>query len=232
VTARKLRQWRGVKPVAGPCGAALTTRLQTTPADEQVLDLVAGHLGRLRRADLAAITGPQPLDPAIDETATRQARRTRLNTRKRALTAQSSARWANAIIAGNDAQYRLARDAQHRHLIGVRAAIATIEQRLAQPTGDTLTPEQRTAHRTATLPKGYPTQAERFAKQRRLQVLRAELDKVCADRRSGRPPCACGAGRQAAGHDPPPARRGAPDTARVAPGMGLRPLPHRGHGLR
>ena len=115
-------------------------------------DAVRVNLGRLRRADLAAITGPQPLDPAIDETATRQARRTRLNTRKRALTAQSSARWANAIIAGNDAQHRLARDAQHRHLIGVRAAIATIEQRLAQPTGDTLAPEQRRMRRKAKLP--------------------------------------------------------------------------------
>jgi hypothetical protein len=42
----------------------------------------------------------------------RQVRRDRLNTRKKALTAQSSARWANAIIAGNDDQYRLARDVQ------------------------------------------------------------------------------------------------------------------------
>jgi hypothetical protein len=47
------------------------------------------------------------------------------------LTAESSARWANAIIAGNDAQYRLARDAQHRHIRGLKAAISTIEKRLA-----------------------------------------------------------------------------------------------------
>jgi hypothetical protein len=30
------------------------------------------------------------------------------STRKKVLTAESSARWANAIIAGNDGQYRLA----------------------------------------------------------------------------------------------------------------------------
>jgi hypothetical protein len=106
------------------------------------------------------------------------------------LTAESNARWANAIIAGNDAQYRLARDAQHRHIIGLRAAIAAIEKRLAQPTGDTLTPEQRRARRRAKLPNGYPNQAERFAKQRRLQRLRAKLGRATvtpAAANNGRP---------------------------------------------
>jgi hypothetical protein len=55
VTAVKLREWRGVKPVAGPLGVAITTRLRTTRADKHVLDLVAEHLGRLRRADLARV---------------------------------------------------------------------------------------------------------------------------------------------------------------------------------
>jgi IS605 OrfB family transposase len=181
VTAVRLREWRGVKPVAGPSGVAITTRLQTTLEDELVLDLVAQHVGGLRRADLAAVSRPAPLDPEMDDEAKWQARRGRLNTRKKALTAESSARWANAIIAGNDAQYRLARDAQYRHLIGLRAAIAAIEKRLAAPSGDTLSPEQRRARRKATLAKGYATQAERFQKQRRLQVLRAELGRVIAD---------------------------------------------------
>ena len=34
VTAVRLREWRGVKPVAGPCGMAITTRLRTTLEDE------------------------------------------------------------------------------------------------------------------------------------------------------------------------------------------------------
>jgi hypothetical protein len=123
---RELREWRGVKPVAAPCGVAIGARLRTTAADERVLDAVAAHLGRLRRADLTAVCRPEPLpaDLAADER--RQVRRERLNARKKALTAQSSARWANAIIAGNDDQYRLARDAQFRHLMGLKAAIATI----------------------------------------------------------------------------------------------------------
>jgi hypothetical protein len=181
MTAAKLRQWRGVELMAGPCGVAISTRLRTTDADEQVLDLVAEHLGRLRQADLARMCHPVPLDPRLADEAKHRARQDRLNTRKKELTGQSSARWANAIIGANNDQCRLARDAQYRHIIGLRAAISTIEKRLAQPTGDTLTPAQRKERRKARLPKGYPSQAERFSKQRRLQVLRAELDKVHAD---------------------------------------------------
>jgi hypothetical protein len=62
VSAVRLREWRGVKPVAGPCGVAISTRLRTTPADEHVLDLVAEHLGGLRRADL--MCDRVPSDPS------------------------------------------------------------------------------------------------------------------------------------------------------------------------
>ncbi len=183
VTAEKLREWRGVKAVACPAGVAITTRLRTSDADEAVLDAVADHLGRLRRADLAAMCRLEPLTPGLDAGAQRRVRRRRLNNRKAALTAQSSARWAHAIIGANNDQYRLARYAQHRHIIGLRAAIATITKRLAQPTGDTLTREARRARRGRV--KGYPTQAQRFQKLRRLQHLRAELARVEADRGKG-----------------------------------------------
>ena len=186
MTAARLREWRGVKPVPGPSGAAITTRLRTTPEDEAVLDAVAGHLGRLRRADLAHVCRPVPPAPGLDDAGKRQARRDGLNSRKRGLTTLSSARWANAIIAANDGQYRLSRDAQYRHIIGLRAAISAIEERLSQPTSDTLTGEERVARKKGRLLKGYPTQAERFAKQRRLQSLRAELKRVIADRDAGR----------------------------------------------
>jgi len=42
MTAVKLREWRGAKPVAQPHGTAITTRLRTTQADDAVLDAVAG----------------------------------------------------------------------------------------------------------------------------------------------------------------------------------------------
>src|SRR5690349_12952014 len=100
MTAQKLRQWRGVRPVPGPAGTAISTRLRTTPSDELVLDAVAEWLGRLRRADLATACRPTPPGADLDEAARRRQRHDRLNSRKRALTAQSSSRWANAIIGG------------------------------------------------------------------------------------------------------------------------------------
>jgi hypothetical protein len=104
VSAEKLREWRGVKLVAAPSGVAITTRLRTAAADEAVLDAVADHVGRLRRADLARVSRPRPLAPGSDADGRRQARRDRLNTRKASLTAESSSRWANAIIGANDDQ--------------------------------------------------------------------------------------------------------------------------------
>jgi hypothetical protein len=180
VTVKRLREWRGVKPVAGPSGVTIATRLRTTAEDEFVLDAVADHVGRLRRADLAAVCRPEPLAAGLESDARRQLRRERLNNRKGRLTAQSSARWANAIIGANDEQYRLSRDAQYRRIIGLRTAIATIEKRLAVPTGDTLTTQEHTARRGQV--NGYPTQTERFQKQRRLQHLRSELARAEADR--------------------------------------------------
>ena len=183
---QELREWRGVKPVAAPCGVAISARLRTTAADEPVLDAVAAHFGRLRRADLTAVCRLEPLAADLSPDERRQVRRARLNARKKALTAQSSARWANAIITGNDDQYRLSRDAQYRHIVGLRAAITTIAKRLAAPTTDTLTASERKARRKAKVAQGYATQRERFAKQQRLQQLRSELARVEADRSAHR----------------------------------------------
>ncbi|PJE02578.1 MAG: transposase [Mycobacterium sp.] len=185
MTTRKRREWRGVKPVAAPAGVAIETRVRTTCADDRVLDAVAEHLGRLRRADLAAVSRPAPVDSTLDAAGCRQARRDRLNARKKALTGQSSARWANAIIAGNDDQYRLARDAQHRHIGGLRTAITTIEVRAAEPTSDTQTVSKRRSCRKVKSARGYATQAERFQKLRRCQHLRAELAAAERDRAAG-----------------------------------------------
>jgi len=182
MTAVKLREWRGVKPVPGPSGAAITTRLRTTPEDDSVLDAVAAHLGRLRRADLAHVCRPVPAALSLDDEARRQARRDVLNARKQAITAESSSRWAGTIIRASDDQYRLARQSQARYIISLGAAISSIEKRLAQPTGDMLAREDRKTRKGQTRTKGYATQAERFQKQRRLQSLRAELGHVMEDR--------------------------------------------------
>jgi len=182
MTAVKLRQWHGVKPVPGPSGAAIKTRLRTTPEDDTVLDAVAEHVGRLRRADLARVCRPVPPGPGLDDEAERQARRDVLNARKQTITAESSSRWAGTIIRANDDQYRLARQSQARHIVSLGAAISSIEKRLAQPTGDMLAREYCKTRKGQPRTKGYATQAERFQKQRRLQSLRAELGRAMADR--------------------------------------------------
>jgi hypothetical protein len=186
MTVVGLRKWRGVKPVAGPSGTAITTRLRMTGADKSVLDAVAMHLGRLRRADLATVSRPESLGTELDSAGRQQARRNELNSRKRELTALSSSRWAHSVISANDRQYRSSRDAQHRHIADLRAAVAAIENRLSRPTSDMLTDEEAAGRKKQRLLTGYPTQAERFQKQRRLQTLRAELARVIADRDAGR----------------------------------------------
>jgi IS605 OrfB family transposase len=180
MTVVKLREWRGVKPVPGPPGAAIKTRLRTTSEDDTVLDVVAEHLGRLRRADLAHVCRTVPPGPSLDDKARRRGRLDVLNARKRAITAESSSRWAATIIRANEDKCRLARESQARHIFSLGAAISSIEKRLAQPTGDMLARGDRKPRGSQT--KGYATQTERFQKQRRLQSLRAELRRVTVDR--------------------------------------------------
>lgn len=82
VSDRRLRPWRGVKPVAAPTGVAITAGLGTSAEDEFVLDQVATHLGRLRRGDLAATSAREPADPQLGTQQHRQVRRDELNARK------------------------------------------------------------------------------------------------------------------------------------------------------
>jgi hypothetical protein len=53
----------------------------------------------------------------------------------------------------------------------LRAAITTVEKRLATPTTDTLTVSERKARNTTKAVKGYAIQAERFPQAQRVQHL-------------------------------------------------------------
>lgn len=166
-----LREWRGVKVVAAPGGIATTTRLRTTPADDAVLTAVAVHVSTIRRRDLAE-RSRAPGDAAS------KARR------KREMTSGTSSRWAGTIMRGNDAQYQLARRAQRADMGSLRAGIAVITGRLAQPvtTAGAGAPPPAGRRRV----KGYRSAAERYAKQQRLQVLQGRLVRVEADYAAGR----------------------------------------------
>ena len=147
---------------AAPAGARVRTRLRVSGQDAAVLRAAGRHLGSLAGRDLAARCAEGPLD------AQGQARsRAR---RKRALTAQSSSRWAGAITRTSEDQWQLAGRNLRAEASGLRARIAVIKARLAVPAGG-----------RAGRVRGYVSAAERHSKRVRLQVLQARLAAV--DRR-------------------------------------------------
>ncbi|MGA5136061.1 IS200/IS605 family element transposase accessory protein TnpB [Streptomyces azureus] len=152
--------------VPGPSGVAVRDRLkQLTAADERVLRLVGDHLGSLASRDLRVrcAAGPEHDSAAWAD-------------RKRALTGQSSARWAGSITKASNDQWGLARRAQLAHIQGLEAGVRTIARRLSLPVGE--------KGRKGT-PGGYRSRREWHSKSRRLRVLENRLEAVRADWRAG-----------------------------------------------
>lgn len=162
--------------VAAPAGARIRDRLRLSPADVTVVTAVGEHLGTLARADLAGRVRLGDVKGA----GTGRARR------KRTLTAGSSSRWAGAITRTSEDRYRLAVRALRADVAGLRAAIGKIRQRLAAPVAG-----------WAGRVRGYPTQGERWQKQRRLQVLTARLAAAQGRLDTGRPAIVVGGRRLA-----------------------------------
>lgn len=125
--------------VAAPAGARIRDRLRLAAADEEVLTEVGRHLGRHAHADLAARI-------RLGRVAAKDTRRA---SRKKALTAVSSSRWAGAITRACEDQYRLSLRALYDERTSLRRAITTICKRLAVACG------QRTKK-----VRGYADQAE------------------------------------------------------------------------
>ena len=158
----------GLRPIAAPfvaaapAGARVRTRLRVSAQDEAVLWAAGTHLGSLAGRDLAARCAEGRLDAKG-----RAGSRAR---RKRALTAQSSSRWAGAITRTSEDQVRLAGRNLRAERNTLQARIRKIEARLPVPAGG-----------KAGRVRGYATPAERHAKTIRLQALQARLARV--DRR-------------------------------------------------
>ena len=134
-------------------------RLRPSPQDEAVLRAAGAHLGSLAGRDLAARCAVWRLD-ARGRARSRAAR-------KRALTAESSSRWAGAITRTSEDGYRLAWRNLRAERGSLQARIRRIEARLAVQAGGK-------AART----RGYATAAERHAKTVRLQALKVRLARV------------------------------------------------------
>lgn len=153
--------------VARPAGARVRTRVPVSPEDEAVLAAVGAHLGRLAGADLAARCSLGRLDTRGQGVARRE--------RKRAMTGLCSSRWAGAITRTSEDAWGLAERNLRAEARSLRSRIARIVRRLAVPAG-----ERRGRIR------GYATQGECWAKQRRMQALGHRLAEVEARLAEGR----------------------------------------------
>ncbi|WP_433175581.1 IS200/IS605 family accessory protein TnpB-related protein [Actinoallomurus sp. CA-150999] len=150
-----------------PFGVAIRDRLKDlTLADVKVLRLVGDHLGSLASSDLKARCAA-----GLDHDTGQWAER------KRALTGESSSRWAGSITKATHDQWALARRSQLAHIRSIEAGIATISQRLSLPVGEKGTKQSL---------GGYSSAQEWFAKTRRLHVLQDRLEQQRADHQAGR----------------------------------------------
>ncbi|GAA3797796.1 IS200/IS605 family accessory protein TnpB-related protein [Streptomyces chiangmaiensis] len=153
--------------VLGPSGVAIRTRIKgLTPEDDEVLRRVGAHMGSLASKDLRR----RCMDGLEHSTST-------WAERKRALTGESSSRWAGSITKATHDQWALARRAQLAHIHSLEAGIRTIAHRLSLPAGE---------KGSKRAPGGYRTRQEWFQKTRRLHLLGDRLAAERADREAGR----------------------------------------------
>ncbi|WP_315894467.1 hypothetical protein [Streptomyces sp. P9(2023)] len=131
-----------------------------------MLRQVGEHLGHYQRADLAERVALGRVKVKDNQRAAR----------KKTLTAVSSSRWAGAMTRAGEDQYQLSLRCLFDERASLRRAVRAIERRLAVPCG------QRKGKT-----RGYPDQAERAQKQRRLQVLESRLVDVEDRIENGRP---------------------------------------------
>ncbi len=125
-----------------------------------MLVAVGSHLGSLAGRDLAAVC-------AAGMGGARAAR-------KRALTKESSSRWAGAITRTSDDQVRLAGRNLRTERASLQARVRRIEARMVVPAGG-----------KAGRVRGYATPAERHAKDIRLRGLKARLARIERQTESG-----------------------------------------------
>ncbi len=168
-----------------PAGARIRTRIRPTAEQAQALTAIGGFLGSVYRSELAERIGCEVLDR--DGQAGWRAER------KRAVTAVSSSRWAGAITRAVEDQYQLGMRGLVAHIADLQAAVGVLEARCALRPGELEPVDDQAAGRRRR--RGYRSAAERFAKTRRLAVLRERLAAAQCAIAKGRPSIAAGGKR-------------------------------------
>jgi hypothetical protein len=181
---RALRRIADPVLAAAPAGVRIRTRVQLTDAEASALGAVGSFLGSVYRTELAGRVELGRLDHEAH--AAWRARR------KQALTGVSSSRWVGAITRAVEDQYQLGMRALSAHLTDLRRGIEVLEQRCAlRPGAQELAPAAAGRRRR----RGYRTAGERFAKTRRVAVLRARLAAAEDALAAGRPSIVVGGKR-------------------------------------
>ena len=175
--------------VAGaPAGVRIRTRIHPTTAEAKALSAVGDLLGSAYRGELAGRVRLGRLVPKAHAVWRAE--------RKHALTAVSSSRWAGAITRAVEDQYQLGVRGLAAQVADLRAAVQVLEARCVLRPGELAPVEDPDTHRRSWRRwRGYRSAAERFAKTRRLAVLRSRLATAGEALAAGRPSITVGGKR-------------------------------------
>ena len=175
---------------AAPAAVRIRTRIHVSETEAPALSAIGDLLGSVYRGELAERIRLGRLDPKSQARWRAQ--------RKQALTAVSSSRWAGTINRAVENQFQLGMRGVAAHVAGLGAAVAVLEARCALRPGE-LGPalDGGGAGRggRSWRARGYRSSAERFAKTRRLGVLRDRLAAAEEVASLGRPSITVGGKR-------------------------------------
>jgi hypothetical protein len=185
---RALRRIADPMVAAAPAGVRIRTRIHPTAAEAEALTAIGELLGSVYRSELAERIRFGRLD--------RQAHAVWRAERKHAVTVVSSSRWAGAITRAVEDQYQLGMRGLAAQVADLRAAVEVLEQRCELRPGQLAPVEDSdTSGRSRRRRRGYRNAAERFAKTRRLAVLRDRLAAAEEALAAGRPSVTVGGKR-------------------------------------
>jgi hypothetical protein len=173
---------------AMPAGVRICTRIHLGDAEAAALTAIGTLLGSVYRGELADRIDRGALDA--------KGRASWRAERKQAITVVSSSRWAGAITRAAEDQYQLGIRGLAAHVADLRSAIEVLERRCALAPAQ-LAPADPTEIevRSRRRWRGYRSAAERFAKTRRLAVLRTRLQAAEERLAAGRPSITAGGKR-------------------------------------
>jgi IS605 OrfB family transposase len=165
----------------------IRTRIHLSEAEAAAVGAVGSFLGGVYRGELAGRVRRGVLD--------RQSPAGWRAERKRAVTSVSSSRWAGAITRAVQDQYQLGMRGLGAHVGDLRRAVEVLEARCALRPGESAAVGTDRRGGRGGRRRGYRSANERFAKTRRLAVLRSRLAAAEAALTAGRPSITVGGKR-------------------------------------